>query len=202
MCLDTTIRHSRRRTHVRTNTKVVDMPLFTPPYSGSIAAWLLPISTDGLTLSWRGISAKLGATANSESTFKQMEKLIFQVEVELLDLEDQPPVNQCHSLSSTTAAPSRLYNVWLWDSQQLCLLHSAVWGERRRRRRWGMQNGWQPWEEAIEIVIMRVEGSGWSPAPPLYSNPIMTGSVSTGDPCAAAAGLTAACVSTAPKYYM
>lgn len=35
----------------------------------------------------------------------------FHVEAGLLDLEEQPPVNQCHSLSTMTAAQSWLYNV-------------------------------------------------------------------------------------------
>jgi len=35
----------------------------------------------------------------------------FHVEVELLDLEKQPPVNQCHSLRTMTAAQSWLHNV-------------------------------------------------------------------------------------------
>lgn len=41
------------------------------------------------------------------------------------------------------------------------------------------------------IVIMSVKGSGWPPAPPLFNNPIITGSILTGDPCVAAARLNA-----------
>lgn len=81
-----------------------------------------------------------------------------------------------------TAAQSWLYNVWLWDSQQLCLLHSAVWGGGRGG---GLQNGWQQREEVIEIVIMSVKGWGWPPAPPLFNNPIISGSFLTGGPAAA-----------------
>lgn len=49
------------------------------------------------------------------------------------------------------------------------------------------------------IVIMSVKGSGWPPAPPLFNNPIITGSILTGDPSAAAAaavGLNASHVRT------
>ncbi len=59
------------------------------------------------------------------------------------------------------------------------------------RRGGGLQNGWQQREEGIEIVIMSVKGSGWPPAPPLFNNPIITGSFLTGDPSAAAARLNA-----------
>lgn len=74
------------------------------------------------------------------------------VEVEPLDLEEQPPVNQCHSLNTMTAAQSWLYNVWVWDSQQLCLLHSAVWGKEEEEERGGrLQNGWQLREKSIDV---------------------------------------------------
>lgn len=73
------------------------------------------------------------------------------------------------------------------------------------RRGGGLQDGWQQREEAIEIVIMN--GSGWPPAPPLFNNPIITGSTLTGDPSAAAARLKAlpVCIEsecTALKYYV
>lgn len=109
----------------------------------------------------------------------------FRVEAGLLDLEEQPPVNQCHSLSTMTAAQSWLYNVWLWDSQQLCLLHSGVWWEGRgcrvdvcRRRR----------VVIFTIVITRAKASDWPAAPPLLNNPIIACSILTGDPSASAAG--------------
>lgn len=59
------------------------------------------------------------------------------------------------------------------------------------RRGGGLQNGWQQREEGIEIVIMSVKGSGWPAAPPLFNNPIITASILTGDPSAAAARLNA-----------
>lgn len=65
--------------------------------------------------------------------------------------------------------------------------------ERRGRGGGRLQDGWQQREEAIEIAIMSVKGSGWPPAPPLFNNPIITGSILTGDPSAAAARLSAAC---------
>lgn len=91
---------------------------------------------------------------------------------------------------------------------------STQQSEEQRRRGGGgggeLQDGWQQSEGGIEIVIMSVKGSGWPPAPPLFNNPIITGSILTGDPsAAAAAGLSAVtstpscrCVSSlsAPEY--
>lgn len=48
------------------------------------------------------------------------------------------------------------------------------------------------------IVIMSVKGSGWPPAPPLFNNPIITGSILTGDPCIAAARLNASHIHIVP----
>lgn len=59
-----------------------------------------------------------------------------------------------------------------------------------------LQDGWQQSEGGIEIVIMSVKGSGWPPAPPLFNNPIITGSILTGDPSAAAAAGLSAVTST------
>lgn len=59
---------------------------------------------------------------------------------------------------------------------------SASSTQQSEERRRGCRMG-----EAIEIVIMN--GSGWPPAPPLFNNPIITGSILTGDPSAAAARL-------------
>lgn len=64
------------------------------------------------------------------------------------------------------------------------------------RRGGGLQNGWQQREEGIEIVIISVKGSGWAAAPPLFNNPIITGSIFTGDPFAAAARLMASHIHT------
>lgn len=69
---------------------------------------------------------------------------------------------------------------------------STQQSEERRGRGGRLQDGWQQREGAIEIVIMSVKGSGWPPAPPLFNNPIITGSILTGDPSAAAARLSAA----------
>lgn len=90
-----------------------------------------------------------------------------------------------------TAALSWLYNVWLWDSQQLCLLHLAVW----QKEGGGRAAEWIAAEGArlliFVIVIMSVKGSGWPLVPPLFNNPIITGSVLTGHPSAAVTRLDA-----------
>lgn len=93
-----------------------------------------------------------------------------RVEADLLDLEEQPPVNQCHSLSTMTAAQSG----YIMDDCGIPSSSASSTQQSKERQAGGLQDGWQQREEAIEIVIMSVKGSGWPAAPPAFNNPIIT----------------------------